>query len=192
MRRYVLLLAAAMMAAASFGQEFKLGSKVGDFALQDVKGAAVGFQKLQGDVTVIAFIATRCPISNDYNERMKALHGDYAGRGVKFVFINPNNTEPAAEVEDHAGKNGFLFPVYKDDRNLVADRFGAEFTPEVFVLDRGSVIRYHGAIDDSRVAARIKTHHLRKALDAMLAGQSVSPAETRAFGCTIKRVKKAS
>jgi len=42
------------------------------------------------------------------------------------------------------------------------------------------------------VAARIKVQHLRKALDALLAGQAVETAETRAFGCTIKRAKKAS
>jgi len=192
MQRLTFALAAAGLAACGFGQEFKLGSKVGGFTLKDVAGAPVALEKLKGKVTVIGFIATKCPISNDYNERMKALHADYQGRGVRFVFINPNSTEPAAEVAEHTRQNGFPFPVYKDDNNVVADRFGAEFTPEVFVLDQGGVIRYHGAIDDSRAAARIKTHYLRRALDAMLAGQQVDPAETRAFGCTIKRAKKAS
>jgi len=190
--RWLSVAAAALWAASLPAQEFTLGSKVGDFGLRDVKGAPVAFEKLKGRVTVIGFIATQCPISNDYNERMKALYTDYSPRGVRFVFINSNHTEPAAEVEAHAGKNGFPFPVYKDDNNVVADRFGAQFTPEVFVLDAGGVIRYHGAIDDSRVAARIKAHHLRKSLDALLAGQSVAPADTRAFGCTIKRVKKTS
>ena len=192
MQRLRFALAAAGLAACGFGQEFKLGSKVGGFTLKDVAGAPVALEKLKGKVTVIGFIATKCPISNDYNERMKALYADYQGRGVHFVFVNPNSTEPAAEVAQHRQQNGFPFPVYKDDNNVVADRFGAEFTPEVFVLDQGGVIRYHGAIDDSRAAARIKTHYLRRALDAMLAGQQVDPAETRAFGCTIKRAKKAS
>ena len=192
MQRLAFALAAVGLAAWASGQEFKLGSKVGDFALKDVSGAPVAFEKLKGRVTVIGFIATKCPISNDYNERMKALYADYQGRGVHFVFINPNNTEPAAEVAAHARQNGFPFPVYKDDGNVVADRFGAEFTPEVYVLDQGGVMRYHGAIDDSRVAARIKSQHLRRVLDALLAGQAVETAETRAFGCTIKRVKKTS
>ncbi|MGB9605483.1 MAG: redoxin domain-containing protein, partial [Bryobacteraceae bacterium] len=142
--------------------------------------------------TAILFIATRCPISNDYNERMKAIYKDYSARGVKFVFINANSTEPAAEVAEHARKWGFPFKVYKDDNNVVADRFGAQFTPEVYVLDRDGVIRYHGAIDDSRSADRVTKHYLRTALDELLAGKAVSTAETKAFGCTIKRVKKAS
>ncbi len=192
MRHFVFVLAALGLAAGVGAQEFKLGGKVGNLALKDVSGASVAFDPLKGKVTVIAFIATQCPISNDYNERMKALYADYQGRGVRFVFINSNHTEPAAEVAGHSKQNGLPFPVYKDDSNVVADRFGAEFTPEVYVLDEAGVIRYHGAIDDSRMAARIKAHHLRKALDAMLLGQAVETAQTRAFGCTIKRVKKAS
>lgn len=190
MRGWLCVAAAAVLCACLSGQEFKLGSKVGNFTLKDVQDAPVAFQQLQGELTLIGFIATQCPISNDYNERMKALYADYHPRGVKFIFINPNSTEPAAEVKEHTSKNGFPFAVYKDHNNVVADRFGAEFTPEVFLLDKDGVIRYHGAIDDSRVAARIKAHHLRKALDAMLAGQAVEPAETKAFGCTIKRAKK--
>ncbi|MBM3745031.1 MAG: redoxin domain-containing protein [Acidobacteria bacterium] len=192
MGRAISLWAATLLAAGAFGQEFKLGSKVSDFGLRDVSGAPVAFGKLKGQVTVIGFIATQCPISNDYNGRMKALYTDYHPKGVHFVFINPNNTEPAGDVAQHTKQNGFPFAVYKDERNVVADRFGAEFTPEVFVVDSEGVIRYHGAIDDSRVEARVKAQSLRKALDAMLAGQSVEPARTRAFGCTIKRVKKTS
>jgi peroxiredoxin len=183
---------ASLAAALVYGQEFKLGSKVTDFELKDTSGQTVKFSSLKGDVTAIFFIATRCPISNDYNERMKAIYKDYSPRGVKFVFINSNSTEPASEVAEHAQKWGFPFKVYKDGNNVVADRFGAQFTPEVFVLDRAGVIRYHGAIDDSRPADKVTKHFLRTALDELLAGKPVSTAETKAFGCTIKRVKKVS
>ncbi|MCS7315094.1 MAG: thioredoxin family protein [Bryobacterales bacterium] len=183
---------ASLAAALVCAQEFKLGGRVGDFELKDTAGKTVTLAQLKGNVTAIFFIATRCPISNDYNERMKALYKEYSPRGVKFVFINPNSTEPAAEVAEHAQKWGFPFPVYKDDNNVVADRFGAQFTPEVFVLDRDGVIRYHGAIDDSRPADKVTKQYLRNALDELLAGKAVTVAETKAFGCTIKRVKKAS
>ncbi len=183
---------ASLAAALLFAQEFKLGSQVSDFELKDTAGNKVTLDQLKGNVTAILFIATRCPISNDYNERMKAIYNEYSQRGVRFVFINSNSTEPAAEVAEHAQNWGFPFKVYKDDNNVVADRFGAQFTPEVFVLDREGVIRYHGAIDDSRPADKVTKHYLRTALDELLAGRSVTTAETKAFGCTIKRVNKAS
>jgi hypothetical protein len=75
---------------------------------------------------------------------------------------------------------------------VVADKFGAQVTPETFVIDKSGVILYHGAIDDSQNPANIKTQGLRMALDAVLGGQSVAKAETKAFGCTIKRAKRAS
>jgi len=192
MKKVLYLCLAALLVSAAFGQEFQMGSAVKDFTLSNVEGKPVQFSSLKGDITVIMFIATKCPISNDYNERMKAVYSDYHGKGVKFVAINPNSTEPAEEVKAHTASNGFQFAVYKDPNNVVADRFGAEFTPEVFVLDKTSTMRYHGHIDDSRNAANIKVQGLRKALDALLAGQPVDPQVTKAFGCTIKRVKKVS
>jgi peroxiredoxin len=192
MKRLLWLGLALSLAGALFGQQFKLGSKVTDFAIFDLKGNPVEVSTLKGDITVLMFIATKCPISNDYNERMNAVYNDYASKGVKFVAINPNRSEPAAEVAEHAASNGFPFKVYKDNDNVVADRFGAQVTPEVFVLDKASTIRYHGYIDNSRNPANIKVKGLRMALDAMLAGNSVARAETKAFGCTIKRVRKAS
>lgn len=192
MKRLLWLAIGTCLALAAFGQEFKLGSKVEDFTISDLKGDPVKFSSLKGDVTTVVFIATKCPISNDYNERMEAVYKDYAAKGAKFVFINANHSEPAAEVKEHAARHGFSFQVYKDKNNVVADRFGAQVTPEAFVIDKTGTIRYHGYIDDSRNPANIKYQGLRKALDAVLAGGAVEKTETKAFGCTIKRVSKAS
>ncbi|MGE5569828.1 MAG: thioredoxin family protein [Rhodospirillales bacterium] len=188
-----MMLAAAFVCAALLpAQEFQLGSRVSEFTLQDVQGNPVQFSKLKGDVTVIGFIATQCPVSNAYNERMKALYNDYAPKGVKFVFINSNRTEPGSEVAAHARQHGFPFAVYKDENNRVADQFGATVTPEMYVLDSTGVIRYHGSIDDSQEVSRVKAQRLRSALDAVLAGRPVETAQTKAFGCTIKKVRKES
>ncbi len=73
---------------------------------------------------------------------------------------------------------------------MVADRFGAEVTPESYVVDSSGIMRYHGQIDDSRNEPHIKKRTLSVALDAMLAGKPVPAQETKAFGCTIKRVRK--
>jgi thiol-disulfide isomerase/thioredoxin len=180
----------AMCLSGLWAQQFTLGGKVTDFELQTAAGSAVSFSKLAGDTTVVMFIATKCPVSNDYNGRMKALYNDYAGKGVKFVFVNSNASEPGAEVAEHAKAQGFQFTVYKDQDNAAADLFGAQVTPEAFVIGKGGTMLYHGSVDDSRNAERIQTHALRNALDAVLAGKAVAQGETKAFGCTIKRAKK--
>ncbi|MGD0301372.1 MAG: redoxin domain-containing protein [Bryobacteraceae bacterium] len=179
-----------LLGAILSAQEFKLGSKVTDFNIQDLDGKPVAFSALRGPVTVVTFIATQCPVSNSYNQRMNAVYQDYSSKGVKFIFVNANRTEPASEVREHAKRVGFTFPVYKDPDNLLADRFDAQVTPESYVIDSAGIIRYHGSIDDSQNESHIRTQRLRLALDAVLAGKPVDQSETKAFGCGIKRVHK--
>jgi peroxiredoxin len=192
MRKLSVLLILALAALPLLAGEFKVGSTVGDFRLEDLKGNPVQYSAYKGDTTVILFIATQCPVSNAYNERMNALYSEFAPKGVKFVAINSNRTEPGAETADHAKKNGFQFAVLKDPGNVIADRFGATVTPEVFVVDKSGVIAYHGRIDDSQNPDKITKRDLSKALNEILSNKSVESAETKAFGCTIKRVSKAS
>src|ERR1051325_1135515 len=167
------------------GQEFRLGSPVSDFQVADLQGGSHAFSSLKGETTLVVFIATRCPVSNAYNQRMESLYKDYSQKGVKFVFVNANVNEPAKEVADHAKQVGFTFPVYKDSGN-VAWLFNAQVTPETYVIDKQGIIRYHGAIDDAQNEARVKKQSLRAALDEILAGKAVAVAETKAFGCTVK------
>jgi peroxiredoxin len=182
----------ALSASLLCAQEFKVGAPVADFQVRDLDGNAVSFSSLKGPVTVVTFIATQCPVSNSYNQRMIDLYKDYTPKNVKFVFVNANRSEPAGEVRQHAQRVGFTFPVYKDPDNLAADRFDAQVTPESYVIDSAGILRYHGSIDDDMNVARVHTRRLRLALDAVLAGKPVPAVETKAFGCTIKRVHKAS
>jgi len=185
----ILLLASAGILCA---QEFKLGSKVTDFNVQDLEGKSASFAALRGSITVVTFVSVQCPVSNGYNQRMIALYKDYTPKNVKFIFVNANRTESPADVRDHAKSVGFVFPVYKDAGNVLADRFDAQVTPESYVIDSSGIIRYHGSIDDSQNEARIRTRGLRLALDAILAGKPVEITETKAFGCTIKRGRKST
>ncbi len=185
----ILLLVSAFVLSA---QEFKLGSKVTDFSVQDLDGKSVSFASLRGPITVVTFVSVQCPVSNGYNQRMNALFKDYTPKDVKFIFVNANRNESASDVRSHAQGVGFVFPVYKDAGNVLADRFDAQVTPESYVIDSAGIVRYHGSIDDSQNEARIRARGLRLALDALLAGKPVAVAETKAFGCTIKRGRKST
>lgn len=167
---------------------YKLGAKVEGFSLPDPAGKT---QKV-GDwgaskATVLLFVATRCPISNDYNPRMASLANTYTPKGISFYGINSNKQEPSPEIAEHAKENKWIFPVLKDAGNKVADRFDAHVTPEVFVVDSKGTLVYWGNIDDSRKEAQVKRRGLKDALDAILAGKEVAVKKTNAFGCTIKR-----
>jgi peroxiredoxin len=184
---------ALAMAQQPPAAQITIGGKVPNLKLQTLPGAAAQLHSLNGqNGTLLLFVATKCPVSNDYNERMAALAKDYTGRGFSVIGINSNKTEPADEVSKHAAEKGLAFTILKDPDNVVADYFGASFTPEAYLFDRDWTLRYHGRIDDSRNAANITSQDLRTALDALQAGKAVPVAETKAFGCTIKRVAKGS
>jgi peroxiredoxin len=184
--------AALPLAAADGSAGLKVGSPAPDFTLPAAAdGKPVALRELlgKGKAVAILFVATKCPVSNAYNERMAALGKEYAARGIPFVGINSNKAELAPEVARHAAEHGFGFPVLKDEGNRVADLYGAAKTPEVFVLGPKGTLLYHGRIDENADdAASVRSPDLRNALDAILAGKPVPVAETKAFGCTIKRI----
>ena len=185
-------LAFSLAAPAQVQAPPKIGSVAPDFTLPAAAGGApVALKELlaRGKAVVVIFDATRCPYAKGYKERVAAMGKEYAAKGVAFVTINSNKTEPAAEVAEDAAKNGFSFPVLKDEGNRVADLYGAAKTPEVYVLDPKGTLLYRGRIDETHDDPKnVKSPDLRNALDAILSGKPVPAAETKAFGCSIKRV----
>lgn len=170
-----------------------IGGKVANVQLATVTGESVQLYNYAGQQgTLVIFVATKCPVSNDYNQRMAELAREYTARGFAVIGINSNRSEPADEVARHASEKGLGFAVLKDPDNKVADYLGASVTPEAYLFDRDWTLRYHGRIDDSRNPANINARDLRAALDAVLAGKAVPVTETKAFGCTIKRVSRSS
>jgi peroxiredoxin len=180
--------ARATKAATDAKPAVAIGAVVPDFTLPDADGREHTLASLKGKAgTVVLFIATKCPVSNAYNERMAKLAADYGARGVNVVGINSNSTEPAAQVRSHAAEKGLTFTILKDAGNQVADRFDAQYTPEAYLLDAAGKLVYHGRIDNSKNPDGVTTSDLRDAIEATLAGRAVERPEVKGFGCSIKR-----
>ena len=90
----------------------------------------------------------------------------------------------------------WIFRSSKDVGNVVADAFGAVRTPEVFVLDKQRVVRYHGRVDDQYGVGLIRPEasnkDLAKALEELLGGKEVATKSTPTPGCLIGRVRTAN
>ena len=137
--------------------------------------------------TLVFVLSTRCPCSQAYHTRVKALADKYA-RGpakVRVVALYANADESLAQVREQSRLEGFDFVVARDPGQKWVTRMGAAVTPEAFVIDHWGRVRYHGRIDDSREPANVRTHDLRDALEAVLAGQHPRQAEQVSFGCAI-------
>ena len=184
----------------------KLGAKVGgDIVLNDIDGKAWKTAGLPGHLTVVTFWSITCPIMAGWEGTLSKIQTDYADKGVDFVIINSNegngeigDREPAGDaaayqkIRDHLKKKHLPYRVLPDHQSLVAERFGALTTPDVFVFNKDAELVYRGLIDDDLRGDKgeTATHYLRDVLDTLLLGKFVRPSETKPHGCGIKKPRQ--
>ncbi len=169
------------------------GKMVGNFALKDTSGRDVSLASFRDKkAIVVIFIGTECPINNQFMPRLAELHKKYSPQGVQFLGINSNRQDTTQRIAEHAKQYAIPFPILKDDANRVADQFGAQRTPEAFVLDAEARILYQGRIDDQFGSLYKRPEPTRRdlaiALDEVLAGKPVTEQSTPVAGCLISRV----
>lgn len=185
----------ALVGQTATGDSQPVGRKIDDFKLEDFRGRQRSLSDWAGSkLVVVAFLGTECPLANLYVPRMNELAAKFEAQGVAFIGINANQQDSITEVAAHAQRHHIAFPVLKDPANKVADLFGAERTPEVFVLDQDRTVRYSGRIDDQYgigyQKAEANRHDLQLAVDELLAGKTVSQPTNPAIGCLIGRVHR--
>jgi len=179
----------------------KLGTKITNITFGGVAGKTAALYDLQANKAVVVVVLSfDCPNSTGYAPALAELCRTYKDKEVAFLGLCPSDDEDATTIRKKAAEYTLGFPVYKDDKLIAVKALEASTTPEVFVLDQNFVMRYRGRIDD-RYSARLKKnlkvgiHHLRNALEELLAGKVVSTPATQAIGCPIspeKTVKKDS
>ena len=186
---------AAVLAAFVFvlcpdvnAQNFAVGSTLENFKLADIAGTEQSLDSLKGEKgTVIVFLSAQCPVVRGYNDRINQIAADYKSKGINFVGINSNATETLDWIKTNATEVGYKFPVLIDKGNVLADKLGANVTPEVFYFDAKNVLLYHGAIDNDRSGKNVTDGYLKIAFDASLSGKKIEKTSANAFGCSIKR-----
>jgi peroxiredoxin len=157
----------------------RAGDKAPAFSLKTVDSGQArvleSFTKAKGmKGAVVLFLSCRCPYVAQARAPLAELHKQY-GDKVAFVGLNANQNEKSDDIKADAAQS-FAFPMLRDEGSKVADLYGAQRTPEAFVVDPSGVIRYHGGVAD-----------LGPALAQLVAGTPIAKAESKAFGCTIKR-----
>lgn len=167
----------------------EIGATVENFSLPDTDGAAKSLNDLKGKKgTVVVWLSAQCPVVKAYKDRINEIAAAYQAKGITFVGINSNATEDLNWVKSNKTEFGYNFPVLIDKNNVLADKWGATVTPEVYYLDAKNVLLYHGAIDNDRSGKNITDQYLKTAFDSALGGKAIVKTRANAFGCSIKRV----
>ena len=170
-----------------------IGETAPEFNLRGVDGNTHSFAGVAGEkATVIMFWCNHCPYVIPNQDRVIAMQSALQAQGVRFAAICANNAEAYPDdgyeaMQKRAAQKGYNFPYLHDESQAAAKAYGAQRTPEVFLFDSARRLRYHGRIDDNHESVNAaKSHDLRNAINAVLAGTVPDPAETGALGCTIK------
>jgi len=171
----------------------EIGQKAPSFQLKGVDGKTYTLEMFRDAKAVaLIFMCNHCPYVQAYIDRLISLQNDYADQGVRFVSINSNETKnyPEDSFENMvrwAEERKFPFPYLRDETQEMATAYGANRTPEIFLLDSSFRVCYHGGVDDNyQNPKEVREHYLRDAIEDLLQKGSVSHTTSRTIGCTIK------
>jgi hypothetical protein len=136
----------------------------------------------------LVFTGTGCGKLREMAPTIKALASRFESQGVIFWLVDSNTGDNRSNILAEATALGMSNApsILHDSAQVVARSYRASGIPEAVVVNMGNFqIAYRGAIDDrlGSTAAASTQHYLSNALTRVLAGNVVSPKETRLDGC---------
>ncbi len=170
---------------------FTASGQVTDFTLTNVmNGKTVSLTNYKTSKgVVIIFIGHACPYDNYYTSRINTLISEYNSK-TPVLLINAHPKETAEQMTAFGKAQNFAVPYLADKDQLAMTSLGAEKSPSVFLLknENGKWNKvYEGAIDDNpQVEAQVDEQYLKKAIESLLNGETISEKSIRPVGCSIR------
>ena len=171
-----------------------LGTKAPDFSLVNVDGQTVSLADFEGSpALLVIFMCNHCPFVKHIAPELARLGYEYQSRGVAMVGISSNDVskhpvDSPEQMIHEAETQGYTFAYLYDENQDVAKAYKAACTPDFFLFDGQQQLVYRGQLDASRPGNGIPVtgQDLRRALDTVLAGNTVAEEQTPSIGCNIK------
>ena len=174
------LAVALVILPAAVGFALEIGDRIGPVGLVTLDGRALtmtNYAERRG--TVIVFLSARSDVANPETQALNELNSRLRLRGILFVGVFPNTAESTDEVRRFAQTQGLMFPIYRDPGGTAARQFGANVTPEAWLVDDTGALVYRGAIGDTNGPG------LSEAIASFLAGEPLKSPRVPAQGVPI-------
>ncbi|UCD76226.1 MAG: redoxin domain-containing protein, partial [Phycisphaerales bacterium] len=192
-RRLLLLgLAAAMLSAlgvlAGADDEekvtkAKLNKPAPDFTLTDSTGQKRTLSDYKDKIIVLEWFNTECTfVRRQYSSKsmQKTLEAvKKLSKDVVWLAVNStHNTTPLINnfwIRQYKLKH----PILLDKDGKVGRMYDARTTPHMFVIDAEGVLRYHGAVDDDALGAKVPedvTNYVLNAVRQIVNEETVDPS----------------
>lgn len=181
--------------AKTLSNMMPLGTIAPSFELPDVvTGKHITLNDIRSDTaTVVMFICNHCPFVQLILNKLVQVAKDYQSKGIQFVAISANDIshypdDSPDKMRDLANKMKFTFPYLYDESQSVAKAYQAACTPDIFVFDQQLACVYRGRFDNATPGngETVTGIDLTRALDAIIANQTVDQDQHPSVGCNIK------
>ncbi len=169
-----------------------------DFALTDTKGVEHQLSDFKGKYVVLEWTNYDCPFVRKHydSQNMQALQEQFAAEGAVWLSINSSaagkqGNFSAEEINQKIAEQEAAPAAYLvDSDGKVGQAYGAQTTPHMFLIDPDGTLIYQGAIDsiasfDQADIAKAENYVLKAYTEAK-AGQVVTTAQTKSYGCSVK------
>lgn len=194
-----IILTCALVASPNLFAVAIPGELAPQFSEVDAAGKTHALADYKGEWLVLEWFNQDCPyVKKHYgSNNMQTLQEKYAAKGVKWLTVissakgKQGYLEPKQALAEVTSHNlNASAPFLLDTDGSMGRAYGAKTTPHMFIINPQGQVVYAGAIDDNDSAnpAVIKTskNYVSAALDEVLAGNQVTVASSRAYGCSVK------
>jgi peroxiredoxin len=187
--------AVVMGVAMSAMGEAQIGKPAPEWTATCQEGKSHKLSDFAGKIVVLEWFNDQCPyvVKHYSGGHMNKLAKKYMDKGVVWLAVNSSNFTTNEANAKIAGEWKIERPILNDASGQIGKAYGAKTTPHMFIIDKEGKLAYMGAIDSDSSSDSSKidgaTNYVAKALDELLAGQSVSEPQTKAYGCSVKYAK---
>tara|TARA_B110000305_G_C19333350_1_gene585215 strand:+ start:121 stop:708 length:588 start_codon:yes stop_codon:yes gene_type:complete len=194
--KHLLLITILFTHISSLSAALKIGDSapMTAYSMSDISGKEVSLESVAKENGVLViFSCNTCPWVIAWEDRYNAVSETASKNGIGTIFVNSNSSnhngkDSLKAMKAHAKEKQYNVLYALDTNNQLADAFGAQKTPDVFLFNKDSKLVYKGAIDDNaRKPENITENYLINALNAVGSGKSVPVNTTKSLGCGIKR-----
>ncbi len=198
MKALLLTTALTFAAAPAAFATATVGQPAPAFELLDSTGQTRSLADFAGKTVVLEWTNHECPfVKKHYGaENMQAQQRDATAADVVWLTVNSSAPGKQGHVDGaaaerirgdaRAAQTAYLL----DPDGTTGRAYGAKTTPHMYVIDPDGVLRYAGGIDSIPSADKSDiakaTQYVPQALAELAAGQPVSVAVTRPYGCSVK------
>ena len=140
---------------------------------------------------IVMFTCNHCPYVVGSESRIEKISLKAQNNALGFVGINSNDpinyTTDSWENMVKRAKSGMSYAYLVDETQEIAKNYGAERTPEFYLIDSSGIVVYRGRLDDSpRDPSHATTSDLSDAIDELIAGEEISQIRNESIGCSVK------